>query len=64
MKIDQISCEYYAISIHYILSLFNFLQTVPTTWQFELVRWDDDDAIAHDHLRMRMIMHEYLDGNS
>jgi hypothetical protein len=28
------------------------------------VRWDDDDAIAHDHLRMRMIMHEYLDGNS
>jgi hypothetical protein len=55
MDVNNIWFGYYAIGWYPKIIIFNFLQLVKQSTQLpEFVRWNVDDAITHDRLRMRI----------
>jgi hypothetical protein len=57
MDFHEISYELYAIGDYSKRILCNLLHLVLPTWRLlEVVRWNDDDVMIHDPLRMRIFI--------
>lgn len=52
---SEIRCGLYAIDNYPNLIIYAFLHSAkPSWWMVKVARWDDNDAITYDTLRMRI----------